>query len=676
MTLAGATMSNPTSTNGAPNSLRRLASASLFAATALALSNLPASELPVPWLLAFTIPGAIIGSWSRLDRPRWLRVLFAIVLQASACYGALEWVGPMTRPAALACTILPPLAFATTRNHDGDPSLALFLSFCVMLVGVIIDGFDMRILLAYGAVAFLSLHVATLIQSYRTSKPSRARAPMQAADVMAISMMMLSCMVGVFAIDRTLSCLPSPSRGDSSSTDSASNHSPNRQVGLDDSFILDGGNGILSEMSGEQLVRVRRPNQSTIESDLYLRCGFFTAPSMDRWRIGSLNLGPQSSADGHVLGAPWGGFDIHRLEVERFGGAAKFVFLPPDSVQVAGLSELAVDQRREWLRPKRPNQDTYLVAYQDLPAPSRSSVLSRIDLRLGLTNLPEGMDVDRFERLLDKWQVPRDPRSAMAAIADGLAGHCRYSRSEPAGPFAHRIENFLFADVDRHGYCMHFASAAALMLRMRGIPCRIGVGLYGGNVDKEVPGARMFGAQHAHAWVEVLYEDRIFIFDPTPPDSRGRANAPNQGSGESTSPELEINESLTDPFSRLLSTLIGTPATWAVLLGLVILLTLMPRRQPKPPARQQVIAAPKARRALHKLLRALAKAGHRRFPGQTLELFATDLAARERLPPEVGTAFTTYQEVRFGGREFDRDRAQHMEHGLRAAIAMRDPEPA
>ncbi|MFT6082818.1 MAG: hypothetical protein ACJAQZ_004901, partial [Planctomycetota bacterium] len=40
-------------------------------------------------------------------------------------------------------------------------------------------------------------------------------------------------------------------------------------------------------------------------------------------------------------------------------------------------------------------------------------------------------------------------------------------------------------------------------------------------------------------------------------------------------------------------------------------------------------------------------------------------------PPEVGTAFTTYQEVRFGGREFDQQRAQHMEHGLRAAIAMR-----
>ena len=107
----------------APIRLRLLGSLSLFAATVIALMNLPAHELPGPWLLAFTIPGAILGSWSRLARAPWRRALFAVALQAGACYGALVWVGPMTRPAALACTILPPLAFSTTRNHDSDLSL-------------------------------------------------------------------------------------------------------------------------------------------------------------------------------------------------------------------------------------------------------------------------------------------------------------------------------------------------------------------------------------------------------------------------------------------------------------------------------------------------------------------------------------------------------------------------
>lgn len=671
MTLTDAITNTPNKNNEGPKSLRRLASASLFTTTALALSNLPASELPVPWLLAFTIPGAIIGSWSRIDRPRWLRVLFAILLQAGACFGALELVGPMTRPAALACTILPPLAFTTTRNHDNDPSLALFMSFCVMLVGVILEGPDLPLLIAYGAVAFLALHIATLRQSYHTSRPSRTRTPVQAADVMAISMMMLGCIVGVFAIDRTLSCLPSPSRSESSSTDSTPKPTPHRQVGLDDSFNLDGGNGILSELSGEQLARVRNSDQSAVKSDLYLRCGFFTAPSMDRWRIGSLNLGPQSSQNGHVLRTPSANFDIHQFEIERFGGASKFVFLPPDSLRLTGLSQLTVDHRREWIRPKRPSHDSYLVTCQDLPAPNRFDKLSRLDVRLGLTNLPEGIDTGRFEQLLDEWQVPRSPMSAMAAIAEGLARHCRYARSEPTGPYAHRIENFLFAEADRRGYCMHFASAAALLLRMRGIPCRIGVGLYGGNADTEIPGARMFGSQHAHAWVEILYQNRLFIFDPTPPESRGRAIAATSDNGTNPDAGVENSGDLISSCLRMLSRLISTPMTWAVVLGLVILITLVPRRQPKPPARQHVTVAPKARRALHKLLRALSKAGHRRRPDQTLELFANDLEERERLPAEIRTAFSSYQEVRFGGREFDRERALHMQHGLRAATAMR-----
>jgi len=120
-----------------PAGLRRLTTLALFAATAAALVNLPSEELPTPWLLAFTLPGAVLGRWSRLSRSPWSRAVLASTLQALACWTALEWVGPMTRPAALACTILPPMAFATVRNHDADPSLPLFLSFCVLLVGIL-----------------------------------------------------------------------------------------------------------------------------------------------------------------------------------------------------------------------------------------------------------------------------------------------------------------------------------------------------------------------------------------------------------------------------------------------------------------------------------------------------------------------------------------------------------
>ena len=169
----------------APRALRRLATLATCATTVLALSSLPAAELPLAWLLAFTLPGAVLGGWSRLTRSPWRRALLAVTLQASACWAALETVGPMSRPAALACTILPPLAFATTRNHDGDPSLALFLSLCVVLVGTILDGLHMPLLVAYVVTAFLALHAATLLRSYRSSAPRRSTPKLRAAAVAA-----------------------------------------------------------------------------------------------------------------------------------------------------------------------------------------------------------------------------------------------------------------------------------------------------------------------------------------------------------------------------------------------------------------------------------------------------------------------------------------------------------
>lgn len=658
-----------------PRWLRRIASLSLIAATIIALANLPSDELQVPWLLAFTIPGAILGSWSRLVRAPWRRAVIAIILQAGACYGALEWVGPMTRPAALACTILPPLAFATTRNHDGDPSLALFLSFCVMLVGVILDGVDMSLLVTYGAAAFLSLHTATLLQTHRSSNPKRKAAPMRAADAMATSMMMLSCMVAVFAVERTLSCLPSPSRSNQAGDGGASKNSSDRKVGLDDSFILDGANGILSELNGEQLVRATWPNGLQVPSGMYLRCGFFTVPGMDRWEIGTLNVQDQSHENGHELHRPSNSRSTSQVRIERFGGATKFVFLPPYSQQIRGLSNLAVDPLREWIRPRVPNNEVYVVTYQILPRLKRAARIDQRSRRMNLTQLPAGIDIGQFEELLDEWGVGNDPQQAMEAIADGLSQNCRYARIEPVGQYRHAIQNFLFAAEDRRGYCMHFASAAALMLRLRGIPCRIAVGLYGGTAETNGEGSRMYGSQHAHAWVEVPFEGRGFVtFDPTPADFRGVAFSPNKGRGQPSNPTVEVEQSMLDPVIRAISNAISTSWTWAIVLALVVVLAMLPRSEPKPPVRSQPIVAPQARRVLQKLLRALAHAGHRRFAGQTLELFANDLAEQDRLEPEVRAAFVTYQEVRFGGRAFDQERAQRMKHGVRAAIAMQAGE--
>ena len=77
-----------------------------------------------------------------------------------------------------------------------------------------------------------------------------------------------------------------------------------------------------------------------------------------------------------------------------------------------------------------------------------------------------------------------------------------------------------------------------------------------------------------------------------------------------------------------------------------------------------------------RLMRALARCGLRRLPGQTLERFAAELDRRGRLDPAVAAAFTAYQEVRFGGRSFDDEHARALEQGVRAATAMAKGQPA
>jgi transglutaminase-like putative cysteine protease len=105
-------------------------------------------------------------------------------------------------------------------------------------------------------------------------------------------------------------------------------------------------------------------------------------------------------------------------------------------------------------------------------------------------------------------------------LLDG--GRFRYATNLPqAGPFP--LVDFLLRD--HAGYCQHFAGAAALLLRLAGVPARVVVGFATG-----VPGPD--GRFHvrdvdAHAWIEVYFQGSGWVaFNPTPPAAQ--ANIPRQ----------------------------------------------------------------------------------------------------------------------------------------------------
>jgi hypothetical protein len=96
-------------------------------------------------------------------------------------------------------------------------------------------------------------------------------------------------------------------------------------------------------------------------------------------------------------------------------------------------------------------------------------------------------------------------------LLDG--GRFRYTTNLPrTGPFP--LVDFLLRD--RVGYCQHFAGAAALLLRLAGVPSRVVVGFATGVAE---PGGRFTVRDvDAHAWIEVYFQSYGWVaFNPTPP---------------------------------------------------------------------------------------------------------------------------------------------------------------
>lgn len=108
-----------------------------------------------------------------------------------------------------------------------------------------------------------------------------------------------------------------------------------------------------------------------------------------------------------------------------------------------------------------------------------------------------GRDPDAFIRSLQTW-----------IFTEGFS----YTLSPPVTS-GDVIDDFLFRT--RAGYCSHYASAAAVMLRSAGIPARVIGGYQGG--EYQASGNYWIVHQYdAHAWVEYFHpENGWTVFDPT-----------------------------------------------------------------------------------------------------------------------------------------------------------------
>ncbi len=96
-------------------------------------------------------------------------------------------------------------------------------------------------------------------------------------------------------------------------------------------------------------------------------------------------------------------------------------------------------------------------------------------------------------------------------------GGFQYSLDAPTDSGSTGVADFL---VTRQGYCVHFASAMAIMARTLDIPARVAVGFLPG--EQQADGTWVITQQDAHAWPELYFEGAGWMrFEPTPSSRAG-----------------------------------------------------------------------------------------------------------------------------------------------------------
>ena len=117
------------------------------------------------------------------------------------------------------------------------------------------------------------------------------------------------------------------------------------------------------------------------------------------------------------------------------------------------------------------------------------------------------------------------PYMKAVTIRDWLRSNKEYSLNTSIDPSKPIADQFLFT-VDR-GYCQHYATTMAVLLRTQDIPARYVVGFAGGRPVGD--GEYLVTSESAHAWVEVFFADVGWVkFEPTAASDREITEKPPQ----------------------------------------------------------------------------------------------------------------------------------------------------
>lgn len=267
---------------------------------------------------------------------------------------------------------------------------------------------------------------------------------------------------------------------------------------------LTGNDGFL--FSGQTALEVEIKRKKKPEETVYLRGYVGTEYTGTRWNAEPdpewEELEPQLFTFREQMGLAWSMVPV-TMEVKIVGADNKYTYAPYYSDLNRELEEGGYSYA--WL-PREESDAKVKTLQQGNYFSSASSVYSEERLQSYLSYPEEGTE---GLRELVKANPQADVDSVTEFIVNLLASEAEYNLQVGRFPEGVDFAEYFLMEA-KEGYCIHFATAAALLFRMYGIPSRYVEGYIAPAGDfKSEEGAYVAEVtdERAHAWVEIFRVD-------------------------------------------------------------------------------------------------------------------------------------------------------------------------
>jgi transglutaminase-like putative cysteine protease len=445
-------------------------------------------------------------------------------------------------------------------------------------------------------------------------------------------------------------------------------------TGFSDTISLRDVTGV--KVDRRVVARVEFPSLPPGDSplSLYLRGAVYSRFDGTTWkRPGGTRLRVARSGFTYLVAPPPRGVRLSTAEItlEAMDNPALFVYGSPFLFE-GSLGEIWMEEEGNFSL-SRQGHTALRYRLQFFHESPRSRIARKNPAEREYLELPSGWDDIRALAAKVTAGGGSDAERAELALRHFRTGY-RYTILDPASS----VREFL--SVKRAGFCEHYATALALLLRAVGIPARVAAGYLGGEWS-DVGNYLIVRQSDAHAWTEAWIGGRWVTLDATPPLGQQSPFFARTGkvgiyidwvrqrwNKYVVDYSLKMQtESVSEGWAALGRARAGMRRAFApggdfrrraglrvAVLLLPILLAILLRRFLGAASRKEAGGGPgkgeaRAPRPYARLLRRLAACGYRRSPGITLEEMILRAAGRNPEFAGDGSRFLAlYHRDRFG----------------------------